>query len=70
MGWFSADEIVAPTSSAVETTGHQTAQTVAICALAVTAVGYLLIRAIVKFQRQHTERVAERTARLHMAAQV
>lgn len=70
MGWFSADEIVAPTSSAVGNTGHHTAQTVAMCTLAVTAVGYLIIRAIVKFQRQNTERVAERAARLQMAAQV
>lgn len=62
MGWFSADEIVAPTSSSVEG-GHHTAQTVALCVLAAVAVGCLLVKSIAKIQRQHTERVAEQTAR-------
>ena len=64
MGWFSADEIVAPVvNSATTTDGNHTAQTVALCVLASVAVGYLLVKGLVKIQRQHTERVAERTAR-------
>lgn len=63
MGWFSADEIVAP--AAVTTTeSHHTAQTVALCLMAGVAVGYLLVKSLMKCHRQQTERVAERTARL------
>lgn len=62
MGWFSTDEIVAPTSNAVEG-GHHTVQTVALCALAITAAGYIVVKAVMKIQRQQTERLAERAAR-------
>lgn len=67
MGWFSADEIVVPTSSvtsAPSNSGHLTAQTVALCVLAGVAVGYLLVKAVTKCHRQQTERVAERVSRL------
>ena len=62
MGWFSADEIVAP---AVATTSANdvSTQTVAVCALAIVVTGYLLGEVIVKLHRHHTERVTERTAR-------
>lgn len=70
MGWFSADEIVVPTNSGdSKYESNHTAQTVALCVLAVVAVGYLTVRALVKIQRQHTERVAERAAR-RVSAQV
>lgn len=61
MGWFSADEIVAPAMVSSET-GHQTAQTVALCAG--VAVSYLLVKNLMRCHRQQTEQVAERTARL------
>lgn len=67
MGWFSAAEIVAPTASS-ENSGVTT-QTVAICVLAGVAVSYLFGKAIAKLHRQHTEKIAETTAR-RMAAQV
>lgn len=63
MGWFSADEIVAPAVVSSET-GHQTAQTVALCVLAGVTVSYLLVKNLMRCHRQQTERVAERTARL------
>lgn len=69
MGWFSADEIIAPTTNSNTIESNQAAQTVALCIIAAVAVGYVLLRGIVKLQRQHTERVAERTAR-RMNAQV
>lgn len=69
MGWFSADEIVAPAATSNISEGHHTAQVIAICVIAAVAVGYLLLKGIAKVNRQHTERVAERTAR-RVAAQV
>lgn len=68
MGWFSADEIVAPTTSSSEKTDN-TAQTVSLCILAGVAVGYLLFKAVMKLHRQQTERAAERVAR-RVVAQV
>lgn len=63
MGWFSADEIVAPvTNNSSE--DHITAQTVALCVLAAVAVGYLAAKIIAKVHRQQTERVAARTVQL------
>lgn len=67
MGWFSAYEIVAPVS--VQSEGHSTAQTIALCILAAVAVGYIIVKGNSKVNRQHTERVAERTAR-RVAVQV
>lgn len=69
MGWFSADEIVAPVSNS-DKSEHHTAQTVALCVLAAVAVGYLLVRLIAKIHRQQTERVAERAARMANLTQV
>lgn len=43
--------------------GHYIAQSIALCSLAVVAVGYILVRSVAKIQRQNTERVAERVAR-------
>lgn len=63
MGWFSADEIIAPTTSvAQKSEGHHTAQTIALCSLAVAAVGYILFRGFAKIQRQQTEQAARRAA--------
>lgn len=62
MGWFSADEIVAPVSTTADSGG--TAKTVALCVLAAVAVGYIAFKAIASLHRQQTERVAARTARL------
>lgn len=61
MGWFSADEIVQNSSS---DNGHDTAQTIAICALAAVAVAYGLFKLIGRVHRQQTERVAERAVRM------
>lgn len=69
MGWFSADEIVAAPATASVSEGHHTAQMVSLCVFAVVAVGYVLLRALAKIHRQHTERVAERATRRD-AAQV
>lgn len=63
MGWFSADEIVAPAVLS-NAEGHHTAQAVALCILAGVAVGYLLVKAVSKCHRRETERVAERATRL------
>lgn len=67
MGWFSADEVIAPvvSSAVTETPNHHTsAQTIALCVLAAVAVGYVLLRTIAKIHRQQTERVAARTVQL------
>lgn len=64
MGWFSADEIVAPTITASAPNGHHVAQTIALCVMAGVAVGYILAKSIIRCHRQQTERAAERTARL------
>lgn len=68
MGWFSADEIVAAPAAAVggqtqPQCGNHTAQTVALCAMAVFAAGYVIFKAVAKVSRHNTERVAERAAR-------
>lgn len=64
MGWFSADEIVAPASSSASDSGNShTTQTVALCILAGVALAYVGVKLLVKLHRQHTERVAERAAR-------
>lgn len=68
MGWFSADEIVAPATSSSGGADH-TAQTVSLCILAGVAVRYLLFKAAMKLHRQQTERAAERVAR-RVVAQV
>lgn len=60
MGWFSADEIVAP-AVVSNAESHHTAQTVALCVLATVAVGYIVVKSLMKCHRQQTERVAERT---------
>lgn len=64
MGWFSADEIVAPVSNSENKNENHTAQTVALCVLAAVAVGYIAVKILAKLHRQQTERVAERAARL------
>lgn len=68
MGWFSADEIVAAPAAASggqpqPQCGHHTTQTVALCAMAVFAAGYLIFKGVAKINRHNTERVAERAAR-------
>lgn len=70
MGWFSADEIVAPAVQTSNAESNHTAQTVAVCVLAGLAVAYAVFRTVTKLHRQHTERVAERAARnvVNMAA--
>lgn len=68
MGWFSADEIVAAPAASSEHTSNA-AQTIGICVLAAVVTGYVLVRVLVKLNRQHTERVAERAAR-RVAVQV
>lgn len=69
MGWFSSDEIVTPVVNNSEVNGHQTAQTVALCALAGIITGYVLFREISKLICQNTEKLAETAAR-RVAAQV
>lgn len=64
MGWFSADEIVAPTSSNSSGSDHNVAQTAALCVLAGVALGYILIRAVLKAHKRRTEQIAERAVRL------
>lgn len=61
MGWFSADEIVAPASSTSTTQErNHTAQTVALCVLAALACAYAMIKMFWKWHRQQTERVTQR----------
>lgn len=67
MGWFSADEVVTPVINNVN--DHHATQTVALCVLAGVALGYVMLRGLMKIHRQHTERVAECTTR-RVAAQV
>lgn len=67
MGWFSADEIVAPAAANNANGQHSTPQTIALCVLAAAAVGYIAIKLLTKLHRQHTERVAERVARRQVA---
>ncbi|XP_058827894.1 rho GTPase-activating protein gacV-like [Topomyia yanbarensis] len=57
MGWFSADEIVAPAVSSTtnSTNSSITAQTVALCTVAVVAVGYIAVKLLVKLHQQQTE---------------
>lgn len=62
MGWFSADEIVAPVTNNEQ--NSVSAQTIAICILAAVAVGYIAVKLIGKLHRQSTERVAERVVRV------
>lgn len=69
MGWFSADEIVAPVANSDKSNSDHTTQAVALCILAAVAVGYLACKVLAKVHRQHTERVAERAAR-RIAVQV
>lgn len=71
MGWFSADEIVAPAPivSSEKSEGHHSAQTIALCILSAVAVGYVLLKGLLKLHRQHTEQVAERASR-RVVAQV
>lgn len=70
MGWFSAEEIVAPATNNIGPAGENNhlAQTIALCALVAVVVG-LVIKVVAKIQRQHTERVGEQAAR-RLAAQV
>lgn len=68
MGWFSADEIVAPATANIENSNNN-AQTIALCVLEAVATGYVLLKALLKAHRNHTVRVAERAARV-AAAQV
>lgn len=65
MGWFSADEIVAPISNsdASEEKSHSV-QAVAICIFTAVAVGYIVVKGLIKLHRQQTERLAERAVRL------
>lgn len=68
MGWFSADEIVAPVAvGAAQSETHTTAQTVSLCVLAAVAVGYIATKMLTKLHRQHIERVTARTVRLATA---
>lgn len=71
MGWFSADEIVAPAPvvNIGKSEGHHAAQTIALCVLSAVAVGYVVLKGLLKLHRQHTERVAERATR-RVVAQV
>lgn len=69
MGWFSADEIVAPVAAGTTPSeSHATAQTVALCVLAAVAVGYIAVKMLSKLHRQHIERVAARTVRMNNLA--
>lgn len=62
MGWFSADEVIAPTiSNAPEKS--DTVQTVALCILAAVAACYVGVKVLLKLHKHHTERLAERAAR-------
>lgn len=64
MGWFSADEVIAPTISTTNTEPHNVAQAVALCVIAGVAVGYIIVRTVLKAHKRRTERVAERAVRL------
>lgn len=65
MGWFSADEVIAPTISTTNNTEpHNVAQAVALCVIAGVAVSYIIVRAVLKAHKRRTERVAERAVRL------
>lgn len=65
MGWFSADEIVAPVAVGTANEHQNTAQTVSLCVLAAAAVAYIATKLLIKLHRQHIERVAARTVRLN-----
>lgn len=67
MGWFSADEVVAPVINSKSEQNH-TAQTVAICVIAALAVSYIAVKFISKLLRQQTERVASRTFQMNNLA--
>lgn len=69
MGWFSADEIVAAPTIGSENVQKNAPQTVAICVIAIVAVGYVLIKGFVKLHRHHTERCAEQAARREIVRQ-
>lgn len=63
MGWFSADETVAINSE----DGHQTVQTVSMCAIAIAAVSYIIVKGLIRLHKRSTERLAERVARRTVA---
>ena len=69
MGWFSCNEIITAPAAANYNEGNHTAQTIALCVMAVATVGYLFARAMIKLHRQNTVRLAEQAAR-RMAVQV
>lgn len=63
MGWFTNEEVI--TTNSVECPNQQHgAQSVALCVLAAVAVGYVLVKTLLKLHRDHTVRVAERVARV------
>lgn len=63
MGWFSNEEVITTNNAVCPQENHHHAQTIALCALAVVAVGYVLIKSLVKLHSSHTIRVAERVTR-------
>lgn len=69
MGWFSSDEIITAPAAANSNVENHTAQTIALCALAVATIGYLIVKGVTKLHRQNTVRLAEQAAR-RVAAQV
>ena len=69
MGWFSADEIVAPAVNSANTSATST-QTIALCILAAVALVYVAAKVFLKLHRQQTEQVATRAVRLSTLSQV
>ncbi|XP_055528092.1 probable serine/threonine-protein kinase DDB_G0282963 [Wyeomyia smithii] len=60
MGWFSADEIIAPVTNTNSSERNETAIAVAACVLAAVAVSYIAVKLLAKLHRQQTERFRKR----------